>query len=308
MSDEIDEMEPVDQEEHLVRENKKEPEPSLKHKLIIYSIPIVILVLIIIGIILVFTIPKASKNDDNKDLPKKGLIKLIYRIDTNDLNTDPISHEYKKQNDFELYVGGLKFKNYMNFQFPSEGTYNVEIFLYENKIHMDHMFKDVSTLTNIQMISNGEIIYIESMESTFENCVSLTSISISGFNTYKVKSMSKLFKSTSLSSIDLRIFNTSNVIDMSFMFANSYSLTHVNLEKMNTKQVQDMSYFFYSCKSLTSINLNIDGSNLKNMSKMFSDCTNLKDIEVNKFKADSIIDMSYMFENCEKIKELKFVS
>ena len=53
MSDEIDEMEPVDQEEHLVRENKKEPEPSLKHKLIIYSIPIVILVLIIIGIILV---------------------------------------------------------------------------------------------------------------------------------------------------------------------------------------------------------------------------------------------------------------
>ena len=161
MSDEIDEMDPVDQEEHLVEETKKEAEPSFKHKLIIYSIPIVILVLIIIGIILVFTIPKASQKDENKDSSQKGLIRLIYRINTDDLNTDPISHEYKKQNDFELHVGGLKLKNYKNFQFMSEGTYNVEILLYENKIHMDYMFKDVSTLTNIQMISNGETIYIE---------------------------------------------------------------------------------------------------------------------------------------------------
>ena len=42
------------------------------------------------------------------------------------------------------------------------------------------------------------------------------------------------------------------------------------------------------------------------MSKFFSGCNNLREIEINKFKANRIEDMSFMFENCQKIESLHF--
>ena len=291
----IDECEEMEQEDQLVEQTKKAPEPPFKHKCIIYSIPIVILVLVIIGVILIFVLPNSSKENDNKDLPKKAIIKLIYQIKQNDLNTRPISHEYNVQNNFELYLEGLKIKRFDNFQFTKIRKYNIEIVLYENNLNMDFMFKNITTLTSIQMITNNETIYIDSMKSTFENCISLTSISLSGFTTYNVKSMNKLFRGSGLTSIDLSIFNTSNAIDLSYMFANSNNLEKVKMNNFNTSIVEDMSYFFYSCKSLTSLDFNsIGGSNLKNISRVFADYTNLKNVEIVKFKTSSILDMSYM--------------
>ena len=148
---------------------------------------------------------------------------------------------------------------------------------------MDGMFKNIETLVNVEMISKYEIININSMKSTFENCVSLTSIPLSGFSTYEVKSMHKLFSGSGISSIDLNIFNSSNVKDISNMFEKCNSLTSINFDNFNTSNVEDMSNLFHSCNSLTSINLNnIEASKVRNMSKMFSDCKNLKNVEISK--------------------------
>ena len=141
------------------------------------------------------------------------------------------------------------------------------------------------------------------MESTFENCVSLKSISLSGFTTYKVKSMNKLFKSTRLTSIDLNIFNASNVVNMSFMFANSNSLESVNMANFETNNVEDMSYFFYSCKSLTSVSL-INLKSLKfgqfkigdgNLQGTFKQCTSLISVDVSGFSTKYVTNMPEMF-------------
>ena len=130
----------------MIEKTKKEQEPSFKNKLITYSLPIIIIVLIIIGIIIIFTIPKVSKKDEHQDS-----IKYVYKIDTIDLSTDSISPEYKKQNEFDIYGGGLKLKITKIFNLILK-EHNVGIILYENKINMDYIFKDISTLKNIQMI------------------------------------------------------------------------------------------------------------------------------------------------------------
>ena len=121
-----------------------------------------------------------------------------------------------------MYVEGLKIKNYHNFKFNQVREFNLEIAIYDNNININKMFKNIDTLMKIEMTSESldELIYITSMESTFENCISLTSINISGFSLDNVTSMHKLFSGSSISSIDLSIFNAPNVTDISFMFAN----------------------------------------------------------------------------------------
>ena len=65
---------------------------------------------------------------------------------------------------------------------------------------------------------------------------------------------------------------------------------------------------FYYCKSLTNIDLsNFNTQNVTYMSKVFKDCVNLEEINLNglkNFKTDKVIDMSYMFQNCGKLESL----
>ena len=111
-----DEDQSQDDEDLMGNKNKKN-EPPMKYKFLIYSIPLVVLILVIIGLIIVFSLPKASGDEEPKDYPKKGKIKCFYFVRKNDLSTKPISEKYLKENEFEFYVEGLKIKNYQNFKF-----------------------------------------------------------------------------------------------------------------------------------------------------------------------------------------------
>ena len=105
-------------------------EQPFKHKWAIYVIPILIFVLVIIIILIMFLLSDNSEEEESKPLKKKiGSIKCIYKINNNSKNSKPISNEYLKQNEFELYVEGLKIKNYKNFEFSKTGIYNVEIYI-----------------------------------------------------------------------------------------------------------------------------------------------------------------------------------
>lgn len=256
---EIDDEEEQEQNsETLVEDQEKEKVPPLKYKFLIYLIPIIILVLVIIGLIIITSLPDASDNEDDIEKPKKGIIKLRYQIQTRDLNTNPISDKYQYNDDFEFYVGGLKFSSYKKFKFTTTGTRDIELVLNTNKINMANMFNNITTLRKVEMNSTSldENISIIAMENTFENCKSLTSISLSGFNTDLVTNMSKLFYNTGLTSIDLGMFNYSNVIDMTYMFANCESLKQIDLSNLDLNNVIDMSYSFSSCTSLTDVNMN----------------------------------------------------
>ena len=57
------------------------------------------------------------------------------------------------------------------------------------------------------------------MKNSFQNCINLKNISISGFDTENLNSTSYLFSGTNISYFNLSDFRTNNVLDMSHMFS-----------------------------------------------------------------------------------------
>ena len=128
-----------------------------------------------------------------------------------------------------------------------------------------------------------KILFIKNIEKTsfiFPNCISLTFL-------------------------DLSNFNTSNVKDMSFMFYGCFSLTALNLSKFDTNHVKDMSYMFMKCKNLTELNLSkFDTNNVEKMNCMFMECNNLKSLNLSNFQTNNVINMSQMFYGCCSLSSL----
>ena len=99
----------------------------------------------------------------------------------------------------DLYINKTKIKFSKEYKFEEAKTYEVQQKLYE-EINMDYMFKDVTDLTSVILLSNDKL-RISSMKSAFENCASLDTLTINGFNSNKLKSMNKFLYKTNPSSI-----------------------------------------------------------------------------------------------------------
>ena len=78
--------------------------------------------------------------------------------------------------------------------FSKHGQNNVTFFFYES-INMAQMFKNISNLISVKMISekNAKIL---SLESAFESCTNLEIIEINGFDTREIESLKKIFSLT----------------------------------------------------------------------------------------------------------------
>ena len=86
----------------------------------------------------------------------------------------------------------------------------------------------------------------------FYNCLKLTSLDVTHFNTTKVTNMSDMFHNcSSLTSLDVTHLNTAKVTDMGYMFYNCSSLTTIYASsKFVTPQVSKSFNMFYNCKKL----------------------------------------------------------
>ena len=67
----------------------------------------------------------------------------------------------------------------------------------------------------------------------------------------------------------------------------------------------DAAYLFYyfSGKNLDFIN-KLDTSKVTNMKYMFSNCSNLKTVDLSNFNTENVTDMSYMFNSCTQLSPL----
>ena len=221
-----------------------------------------LLIVIIISIIIIINSSDSSSDNKREDEEKKEIKTIIGSInctfDINNINTKIpiIGSEFKKESDFGIYIDDKKINHYLKeYSFDKFGIHKIYIELYEN-INMNYMFKDIENIISIEMNSdkNAKIL---SMESTFENCMSLTSFNITGFNTEQLISMKKIFYNSYLSDIDLNI-KLNNIEDMSYMFAG----TNINFEKLlklnlKTNNLINISYMFYNCASLTKFNFSL---------------------------------------------------
>ena len=153
---------------NTTEESNNKEKPIWKKYLLPIIIAISILVFALI-IILIFTLKSSgNKNDKNKTI--YGVIKCIYYIE--EKQTVILGEEFKKENDLEIFIDNIQIKYSKEYIFQSMGDHLIEYKLYENRINMDYMFKNVHTLINAEFISENQI-HIESMISTFENCIIL---------------------------------------------------------------------------------------------------------------------------------------
>ena len=64
---------------------------------------------------------------------------------------------------------------------------------------------------------------------------------------------------------------------------------------------------FYKCLSLKELNLNnFNTNNVIDMGGMFSGCSSLKELNLNNFKINNVIDMNFMFSDCSSLIDLNF--
>ena len=67
-----------------------------------------------------------------------------------------------------------------------------------------------------------------------------------------------------------------------------------------------MSEMFQGCNELESLTLNFETSKVINMSYMFNECYNIKEIKgIETFNTINVTDMSVMFKGCKELKSLQ---
>ena len=89
-------------------------------------------------------------------------------------------------------------------------------------------------------------------------------------------------------------------------FQGCINLTEIKgIENLNTQEVTDMVCMFSDCYNLKSLDLsNFDTQNVTNMSSMFGYCSGLTSLNVSKFDTQKVTDMVGMFSGCSSLKSL----
>ena len=181
-----------------------------------------------------------------------------------------------------------------------------KVYLNENSTSM---FSGMSSLTSLSL-SNFDTSNVVDMEGMFSRISSLTSLNLSSFDTSKVTNMRYMFHDmSSLTSLNLSNFDTSKVINMEAMFRDIRNLTTLNLSNFNTSQVTDMYLMFSGMSSLTSLDLsNFDTSKVTIMSSMFSGMSSLTSLDLSNFDTSKVTSMASMFSGMSSLTLLNLSS
>ena len=250
------------------------------------------------------------------DIKEKDVNKDIRIINSNEeyLRTGNDKNNFKKDDVFnnedeikncEIIINNLLIPFNYFYKFPVKGKYKIKYSFNKKIKKCIFMFAECISLTNIDL-SNFDSSSVYNISSMFYDCSSLTNIDFSNFDTKNVYDMEYLFRCCfRLTDIDLSDFNTQNVKYMNSMFRGCNSLKKINLSGFNTENVNRMDYMFYGCSSLINIDLSsFNTQNVNDMNFMFGWCTSLKSINLSSFKTQNVNDMSGMFGRCYSLKSI----
>jgi len=201
----------------ISEKNKKNKKSKNKYILIAIGVAIFIIILIILLILLTNTNTKDSSNNEEEEEEEYeiiGEINCIYNIMTVNTETQLVNEDYRKENNFGLYIDRNKIKYSKKYKFTNLGMHEVKFALYED-LKMENMFKGIQSLISVEMIGINET-QILSINNAFEGCTHLTSFSISKFDTHRIKSFQKVFYNTNLKTFTSEDLNTTSVEDMSY--------------------------------------------------------------------------------------------
>lgn len=219
----------------------------------------------------------------------------------------------------EIQLAGFNSANVMDINHMFSGTALTEIDLsvldFGNVMNMSGLFSLCSNLMKV-VTTNQEGVPLDTrnvndLSGLFKGCSQLSGFDFTQLNTSLVTNVSELFLGCiNLKSFDLSQLDMTSVMKMSAMFKECTSLGSVNLIGAQTANVTDMSELFADCRELTTISFTnqagavFDTSAVRNMKRLFSGCSNLREIDLHPLDLTNVTTMEYLFKHCSSLKEI----
>ena len=148
------------------------------------------------------------------------------------------------------------------------------------------------------------------LEGLYSNCYCKLpegdSISITLTFSQNINSYEKLFNDVSkcLQEITIVNFKTEKPISMRKMFYNT-NFKKITFENIDTSLVTDMSHMFENCNQLKEVDLSkFNTSSLQTMNSMFVNCEKLENIDLSNFDTSSVTDLDHLFNNAKILKKI----
>jgi surface protein len=171
-----------------------------------------------------------------------------------------------------------------------------------NATEMSGMFN--GSRTDVIDCSGFDTSNVTDMSYMFGWCGS-KSIDVSSFDTSNVTDMSHMFGGCYSKSIDVSSFDTRQVTDMSYMFEYCGAL-QLDTSHFSGKNVKNVSRMFYEATGISYVDLSSFDASPTIAEGMFKGCSAETIKLSNNFDTSKCIDMSNMFNQCYNIKEIKF--
>ena len=224
-------------------------------------------------------------------------IKLIYSVPIKKISS-LLSVDYYKSNnenqfkDIQLQLHATKVTNPYTFSIQGNKSFSgiceldkpSYVIAYGSEPWYYSDWADAYKVLDLIIINGGVKFSVKNattLSGMFYNCIALTSLDLSNFDTSNVTNMSAMFAGcSSLTSLDLSNFNTSNVTNMSYMFDRCSKLTSLDLSNFDTSKVTDMSGMFNRCPALETLDYSLNGFSNNSIAPNLSGCTNLKTLRL----------------------------
>ena len=222
---------------------------------------------------------------------KGGIQSILY----NNFISNDIGGKYPSK----VYLNGEEISDVIyNISINSEGENIIILEWNETLDSINHMFTDCVNITEVDL-SRFDSSNVRRMSGMFYNCISLTSVNFFNFDSSLIEGMGSLFYNcTSLISIDLSKFNTYNLRYMNEVFYNCSSIKFINLSNFETSRIISIQKIFYNCASLTSIDFqNLNMKNINNTENMFLGCSNLAHLNFKNFIEKQSLEYFNIFNN-----------
>ena len=195
-------------------------------------------------------------------------------------NDNYITLKIKKGNNLPIYYNGN------DVQCDSKST-NPN-YVYINNVQQSefkYKYDFVKDSNTVKLVWNNKI---KTSTCMFYNCIDITEIDLSHFDTSEITNMYNMFrKCSSLQSIDFTNAITSKVEDMHRLFNECPNLISLDLSYFDTSNVKGFYYMFDGCTSLKSLDIsNFDTKKGESFDDMFKSCNSLEYINLENTKFD----------------------
>ena len=144
------------------------------------------------------------------------------------------------------------------------------------------------------------------LSSAWQNCYSLQSLDLSGWDVSSVTSLRDAWNSCySLQSLNLSGWDVSSVTTLQSAWAYCYNLQSLNLSGWDVPSVTNMTSAWNSCYNLQSLNLSgWDTGSVTTLQAAWQNCSSLQSLNLSGWDVTSVTNMSAAWQNCYSLQSL----